>query len=57
VPVGSAPEYDDEARAGPVWRCPSSGPYVIPGGLSTLEIDREADTGTYHEPNIWMRHV
>ena len=35
---------------------PSSGRYVIPGGLSTLEIDRETDTGTYHEPNIWMRH-
>jgi hypothetical protein len=34
---------------------PSSGAYVIPGGLSVLHIDGE--TGTYHEPNIWMRHV
>ncbi len=36
---------------------PSSGPYVIPAGLSVLEIDLAADTGTYVEPNIWVRHA
>jgi hypothetical protein len=35
---------------------PSSGDYVIPRGLSVLHIDREADLGTYVEPNIWIRH-
>jgi GNAT superfamily N-acetyltransferase len=36
---------------------PTSGTYTIPDGLTTLEIDRSADTGTYVEPNIWLRHV
>jgi hypothetical protein len=36
---------------------PSSGDYVIPKGLNVLHIDREADLGTYVEPNIWMRHL
>ncbi len=35
---------------------PSSGDYVIPQGLSVLHVDREADLGTYIEPNIWIRH-
>ena len=35
---------------------PSSGDYIIPAGLSVLHIDREADLGTYVEPNIWIRH-
>jgi hypothetical protein len=35
---------------------PSTGDYVIPHGLSVLHIDREADLGTYVEPNIWLRH-
>lgn len=35
---------------------PATGEYVIPQGLSTLHIDREADCGTYTEPNVWMRH-
>ena len=35
---------------------PSTGTYVIPDGLTVLEIDRTADTGLYREPNIWMRH-
>jgi hypothetical protein len=34
---------------------PSSGEYVIPGGLSTLHIHRDADRGTYTEPNIWVQ--
>ncbi|MEV6216039.1 GNAT family N-acetyltransferase [Nocardia sp. NPDC051833] len=36
---------------------PESGDYVIRGGLSVLRVDRSADQGVYHEPNIWMRHV
>lgn len=35
---------------------PSSGDYVIPQGLSVLHVDREADVGTYTEPNIWIQH-
>ena len=35
---------------------PSSGSYVIPDGLTVLEIDRSADHGVYREPNIWLRH-
>ncbi|GAA3373636.1 hypothetical protein GCM10020367_34360 [Streptomyces sannanensis] len=35
---------------------PGSGEYVIPDGMSPLHIDRDADLGTYTEPNIWIRH-
>jgi GNAT superfamily N-acetyltransferase len=35
---------------------PDTGAYVIPGGLSVLRIDREADQGTYTEPNVWVQH-
>jgi hypothetical protein len=35
---------------------PESGEYVFPGGLATVEIDRERDVGRYWEPNVWMRH-
>ncbi len=35
---------------------PERGEYVFPGGLTTLEIDRESDEGRYWEPNVWMRH-
>jgi hypothetical protein len=35
---------------------PESGEYWFPGGLATLDVDRDADTGAYWEPNIWMRH-
>jgi hypothetical protein len=35
---------------------PESGDYVFPGGISPLAIDREADRGTYLEPNVWMIH-
>jgi hypothetical protein len=30
--------------------------YVFAGGLAPVTIDREADSGTYWEPNVWMRH-
>jgi hypothetical protein len=36
---------------------PSSGDYVIPDGLGLLHIDRDADHGVYHDPNVWMRHL
>ncbi|NIK56369.1 hypothetical protein [Kribbella shirazensis] len=36
---------------------PSTGTYTIPDGLTVLHIDRSADTGTYTEPNIWLRHA
>jgi len=29
---------------------------VIPGGLATVRIDRDADLGTYWEPNVWVTH-
>ncbi len=35
---------------------PESGDYVFPGGLATVEIDRESDVGRYWEPNVWMLH-
>jgi GNAT superfamily N-acetyltransferase len=35
---------------------PESGAYWFPRGLTTLTIDREADRGSYWEPNVWMLH-
>ncbi len=35
---------------------PDSGPYVIPGALSLIQIDTDADRGVYVEPNIWVLH-
>ncbi len=35
---------------------PESGRYVFPGGLALLHVDREADTGLYYEPNVWVAH-
>jgi len=36
---------------------PESGMYVVPGALEPVDIDVEADRGTYVEPNVWMHHV
>ena len=36
---------------------PESGVYPFPGGLSPVTIDRDADLGSYREPNVWMRHT
>ena len=33
---------------------PEEGHYVVPGALTTVEIER--DKGTYMEPNVWMVH-
>ena len=38
-------------------RFPESGPYVVPGALSPVSMDIEADSGIYEEPNVWMRHA
>jgi len=35
---------------------PDSGTYVVRGALEPVLIDREADLGTYVEPNVWMHH-
>ena len=37
-------------------RFPESGTYVVSGALVPVEIDREANQGTYIEPNVWVRH-
>jgi hypothetical protein len=36
---------------------PESGEYVFPEGLSTLSIDRQANVGSYWEPNVWIVHT
>jgi hypothetical protein len=35
---------------------PESGDYVFPHGLATVQIDRQAGSGVYWEPNVWMLH-
>jgi hypothetical protein len=35
---------------------PDSGDYVFPEGLATVHIDKEANLGSYWEPNVWMVH-
>jgi len=35
---------------------PESGDYWFPGGLATVRIDRDTDSGSYWEPNVWMHH-
>jgi hypothetical protein len=60
--VAAAPESQTMTGTVAEWEewsgilLPSSGDYVIPQGLSVLHVDREADLGTYAEPNIWVRH-
>jgi GNAT superfamily N-acetyltransferase len=36
---------------------PESGDYWFPHGLGPVTIDRDADRGSYWEPNVWMQHV
>lgn len=36
---------------------PETGHYVVPDALDLAAIDRERDRGTYHETNLWMRHL
>jgi hypothetical protein len=35
---------------------PASGRYVVPGACAPVSIDREADTGSYLDPNVWVIH-
>jgi hypothetical protein len=35
---------------------PETAEYIIPRGQVVLKIDRDADTGVYIEPDIWLRH-
>ncbi len=37
-------------------RFPDTGPYIVPGALTPVTIDRGADRGIYVEPNVWMLH-
>ncbi|RJP74571.1 MAG: N-acetyltransferase [Candidatus Zixiibacteriota bacterium] len=36
---------------------PDSGPYVVPGALQPVIIDRDRDLGRYEDPNLWMAHA
>lgn len=35
---------------------PDTGRYVVPLAIAPVDIDREADVGTYHDPNVWIVH-
>lgn len=51
--TGTTSEWEDWTGM----RFPESGSYVVPGALSPVLIDVEADSGIYEEPNVWMRHA
>jgi hypothetical protein len=36
---------------------PESCDYWFPAGLAPLAVDRDADRGSYREPNVWMLHA
>ena len=50
--TGTVGEWESWTRM----QFPETGDYVFPAGLATVRIDREADTGEYWEPNIWIIH-
>ena len=50
--AGSAGEWESWTGM----QFPETGDYVFPAGLATVHIDRDADTGEYWEPNIWVIH-
>ena len=52
VITGTVAEWEEWTRM----RYPDSGPYVVPGALVPVEIDRDRDQGRYAEPNVWVRH-
>ncbi len=35
---------------------PDSGPFVVPGALQPVTVDRERDAVRYEDPNVWMHH-
>ncbi len=49
---GSVAEWEGWAEM----RFPESGPYIVPGALNPVQIDREQDVGRYEEPNVWVQH-
>jgi hypothetical protein len=36
---------------------PDTGDYIVPVAADVVHIDREADTGLYHDPNVWIVHA
>ena len=50
--TGSVAEW--EAWTGMAF--PVTGQYVVPGACAPVDIDRDADVGTYNDPNIWIIH-
>jgi hypothetical protein len=50
--TGTVEEWETWTRM----QFPDTGDYVFPAGLATVHIDREAGTGEYWEPNIWIIH-
>lgn len=36
---------------------PGTGSYIVPFAAAPVQIDREADTGLYHDPNVWVVHA
>jgi hypothetical protein len=35
---------------------PASGRFIVPGACAPVTMDREADTGIYFDPNVWVIH-
>ena len=35
---------------------PDSGDHIVPRAAAVVHIDREADQGTYLDPNVWIVH-
>lgn len=50
--TGTVAEWEEWTGLG----FPESGEYWFPRGLATVKIDRDADRGSYWEPNVWMEH-
>lgn len=50
----SAPIEEWEAWTGMVY--PVSGEYVVPGACAPVHIDRQAGSGSYLDPNVWVIH-
>jgi GNAT superfamily N-acetyltransferase len=48
-PVAAWEEWTD-------MRFPETGPYVVPGALQPVAVDRERDEARYEDPNVWMHH-
>jgi GNAT superfamily N-acetyltransferase len=51
--TGSCAEWEEWTDI----KFPDSGPYVVPGALNLLHVDRDADRGVYEEDNLWLQHL